>query len=302
MPNMIASMTGFARTEGSTAGLAWAWEIRSVNGRGLDVRFRLPAGWDSFEAGWRDQAGKVLKRGNVTANLSAKRSSETRLELDPVVLEQVLAIATDLHRRIPGSSPPSAEALLTLPGVLRQAQADQQEDRALAGADVQAGFAQALNGLAASRQAEGERLAFALRGQLQEIAALRDQAAAQAAEQPAAQRARMLDNLRSLLGEMPALGGIPGLSEDRIAQEVALLAARSDVREELDRLSSHIAAAHDLLREAANIGRRFDFLIQEFNREANTLCSKSASVALTATGLKLKAAIEQVREQVQNIE
>jgi uncharacterized protein (TIGR00255 family) len=289
-------MTGFARTEGSIDGIAWAWEIRSVNGRTLDLRFRLPGGWDSLEPGWRELAAKALKRGNVTANLTIKRQSETRLELDPVALEQVLAIVTDLHRRIPGSPPPSAEALLSLPGVLRQAQADQQEERSVAVPDVQAGFLAALGQLVDSRQAEGDRLSIVLTRLLHEIATLRDQAAHQAADQPAAQRARMLENLQTLLREMP------NLSDERIAQEVALLASRSDVREELDRLSSHITAAHDLLGEAVNIGRKLDFLIQEFNREANTLCSKSASSALTATGLKLKAAIEQLREQTQNIE
>jgi uncharacterized protein (TIGR00255 family) len=292
----IASMTGFSRAEGAIDGVAWAWELRSVNGRTLELRFRLPNGWDSMEAGWRDLTGKVLKRGNVTANLTIKRQSETRLELDPAALEQVLKIATDLHRRIPGSPPPSAEALLSLPGVLRQAHADQQEEKAAAATDVQAGFIAALADLVTSRQAEGERLATVLNRQLDEITTLRDTAAIQAAGQPAAQRARMLDNLQTLLRDMP------NLSEDRIAQEVAVLASRSDVREELDRLASHIDAARDLMQEASNIGRKLDFLIQEFNREANTLCSKSATAALTSTGLKLKAAIEQLREQVQNIE
>jgi uncharacterized protein (TIGR00255 family) len=208
----------------------------------------------------------------------------------------VLKIATDLHRRIPGSPPPSAEALLSLPGVLRQAQADQQEEKSVAAADVQAGFAAALADLVVSRRAEGERLAAVLNRQLDEIAALCATAAEQAAGQPAAQRARMLENLQTLLRETP------NLPEERVAQEVAILASRSDVREELDRLSSHIAAAHELMGEAVNIGRKLDFLIQEFNREANTLCSKSATPALTSTGLKLKAAIEQLREQVQNIE
>jgi uncharacterized protein (TIGR00255 family) len=292
----IASMTGFARTEGSVETVAWAWELRSVNGRTLELRFRLPNGWDSLEAGWRDLAGKVLKRGNVTANLTIKRQSETRLELDPAALEQVLKIATDLHRRIAGSAPPRAEALLSLPGVLRQAQADQQEEKATAAADVQAGFAAALADLVVSRQAEGARLAAVLNRQLDEIAALCKTAAEQAAGQPAAQRARMLENLQTLLRETP------NLPEERVAQEVAIMASRSDVREELDRLTSHIAAAHDLMGDAVNIGRKLDFLIQEFNREANTLCSKSATPALTSTGLKLKAAIEQLREQVQNIE
>jgi uncharacterized protein (TIGR00255 family) len=296
MTRPIASMTGFARAEGNVDGIGWAWEIRSVNGRSLELRFRLPSGWDSKEAGWREQVGKLLKRGNVSANLTIKRPSETRLELDPAALEQVLKIATDLHRRIPGSPPPSPDALLSLPGVLRQAQADQQEERDAVALDVHAGFSTALAGLVDARQSEGGRLAAVLHGQLEEITALCAEAASQAAGQPAAQRARLLENLQALLREAPSL------SEDRISQEVALLASRSDVREELDRLHSHVAAAHDLLRESANIGRKLDFLTQEFNREANTLCSKSATTALTATGLKLKAAIEQLREQVQNIE
>jgi len=241
MTNALASMTGFARTEGRAAGLAWAWELRSVNGRGLDVRLRLPPGWDALEPALREATGKSLKRGNVTASLAVKRESESRLVADPAALEQALALALDLHGRIPGSPPPRAESLLALPGVLRPAQADETIDATAA----TEGFGRAL---------------------------------------------------AALLREAPSL------PEERIAQEVALLAARSDVREELDRLASHIEAARALLREAANIGRRFDFLVQEFNREANTLCRKSASVALTATGLRLKATIEQMREQVQNIE
>ena len=180
--------------------------------------------------------------------------------------------------------------------MLRPVQADEAEGRAGATDAVQAGFVEALAALVTARQAEGARLAATLTGLLREIAVLHDQGAAEAADQPAAQRARVMDNLQALLREAPSL------PEERIAQEVALLAARSDVREELDRLASHIQAAHALLDEAGNIGRRFDFLVQEFNREANTLCSKSASAALTATGLKLKATIEQLREQVQNIE
>ena len=293
----LASMTGFARASGSIEGLAWAWELRSVNGRGLDVRLRLPPGFDALEVALRDDAAKQLKRGNVSATLTAKREEAPRLAPDPAALEQVLALAIALAARIPGAPPPRAEALLALPGVLRAAAASQ--DEALLPAQiaaVRAGFMEALAGLVAARREEGARLATTLAGQLDEIAALRVQAAAEASDQPAAQRARMMDNLREMLRESPSL------PEERIAQEVALLAARSDVREELDRLDSHIHAARALLTEAAQVGRRFDFLVQEFNREANTLCSKSASVALTATGLKLKATIEQLREQVQNIE
>jgi uncharacterized protein (TIGR00255 family) len=288
----IASMTGFARAEGTTGGIAWVWELRSVNGRGLDLRFRLPPGWDALEPVLREAAGKTVKRGNVTANLTVRRENEPRLVADPAALEQALTLAMDLHRRIPGSAVPRAEALLGLPGVLRPAQAEEAIDTGAAAA----GFSQALAALVSARQAEGARLHATLIRLLDEIAALHRQASAEAADQPAAQHARVMENLQALLREASSL------PEERIAQEVALLAARSDVREELDRLASHIEAAHALLREAANIGRRFDFLVQEFNREANTLCSKSASVALTATGLKLKAAIEQLREQVQNIE
>ena len=297
MPAPLASMTGFARSAGASGSMSWAWELRSVNGRGLDVRLRLPNGLDALEAGLREAAGKVLKRGNVTANLTVARQEAPKLTPDPAALEQVLALALDLAKRIPGGEPPRAEALLALPGVLRPAAAVEDESAVEAqAAAVRAGFAEALAGLVESRNAEGARLGVILTGQIDEIAALRTQAAEEAAGQPAAQRARMLDSLRDLLRDQP------GLPEERIAQEVALLASRSDVREELDRLDSHIDAARALLAEAAGVGRRLDFLVQEFNREANTLCSKSASVALTVTGLKLKAAIEQLREQVANIE
>lgn len=297
----LASMTGFARSEGAVGGLTWAWELRSVNGRGLELRFRLPPGMDGLEPAFREQAGRLLKRGNVTANLTVKREDQTRIAADPAALAQILALAQDLHERMPGSPPPRAEALLALPGVLRQSAPEQTEEQQAAGfAAVQTGFTQALDQLVSSRRAEGARLGATLDGQISEITSLCTTAAAQAADQPAAQRARMMENLQALLREAGPMSS--GLPEDRIAQEVALLAQRSDVREELDRLDAHIHAAHGLLAEAEPIGRRLDFLVQEFNREINTLCSKSASVALTATGLKLKATIEQLREQVQNIE
>ncbi len=297
MPHQLASMTGFARAEGRTGGISWVWELRSVNGRGLDLRFRLPPGSEAIEPSLRSIAGGALKRGNVSANLTLRHEQAARLEPDTAALDQALTLALDLHARIPGSAPPRADALLALPGVLRPVGAEQDaaEIEAYESA-LRAGFEQALTALVAARRAEGQRLALALSHLLDEIAEVRRQAAREAADQPAIQRARMLENLQALLREAPAL------PEERIAQEVALLAARTDVREELDRLSSHLSAARALLAEAGPIGRRFDFLVQEFNREANTLCSKSASVALTATGLRLKAAIEQLREQVQNIE
>ena len=182
-----------------------------------------------------------------------------------------------------------------MPGVLRAATGDEGVAPASLAA-VQAGFTQALAGLNAARVAEGARLHTVLAAQLDEVAALHAQAGVEAADQPALQRARMMDSLVALLRDRP------GLPEDRIAAEVAILATRSDVREELDRLASHLAAARALLQDGPAVGRRFDFLVQEFVREVNTLCSKSASVPLTATGLRLKAVIEQMREQVQNVE
>lgn len=296
----IASMTGFARSEGVADGTAWAWELRSVNGRGLELRFRLPGGLDGLEPKLRELAGVQLKRGNVTANLTLRREERTALVVDQAALEQALSLAFALAARIPGAPAPRAEALLALPGVMRQAQPSddtQLKGQAAAlGEAVSAGFSEALEALMRARLGEGGRLGAILSGQIGEVTALCAQATAEAADQPAAQRARMLESVQALLATTLAL------PEERIAQEVAILASRSDVREELDRLSAHLAAADCLLAEGSNIGRRFDFLVQEFNREANTLCSKSASVALTATGLRLKATIEQLREQVQNIE
>lgn len=296
---MIASMTGFAHAQGTAGEFTWAWELRSVNGRGLDLRLRLPPGLDGLEPALREAAAAVLRRGSVTAGLTLKRAESSRLVADTATLEQVLALSLELARRIPGAAPPRADALLALPGVLRAATCAETGEPAAAAAQeetIRDGFAQALAALGMSRRAEGERLASILRGLLDELAALHARAAEQAATQPGAQRQRMLEAVAPLLAELPAL------PEERIAQEVALLAARSDVREELDRLAAHLAAARALLDEDAAIGRRFEFLLQELNREVNTLCSKSASLPLTETGLRLKAAVERLREQVANVE
>ena len=288
-------MTGFGRAEGSAAGIAWAWEMRSVNGRGLELRLRLPTGLDALEPGLRDTAAVGLKRGNVNGTLTIRREDRPKIAVDPDLLNELLRLAADVADKIPGSPPPRAEALLALPGVLR-ASAPEEAWSAELLAQVKTGFGTALAGLVSARRDEGTRLHRLLSAQLDEVTALREAAVGQAAEQPERQRARLMDSLQGLLRDQP------GLPAERIAQEVALLATRSDVREELDRLEAHIEAARELLAEAAAIGRRFDFLVQEFVRETNTLCSKSASVPLTATGLRLKAVIEQMREQVQNVE
>jgi uncharacterized protein (TIGR00255 family) len=294
----LASMTGFARAQGEVAGIAWAWELRSVNGRGLDVKLRLPGGLDAVEPALRETAGKALKRGNVSGTLTIKREAVTGMTADPVALERIKELAIALADEIPGALPPRAELLLALPGVMRPANAlDDSEDlQAALRAAVQAGFSEALEGLVASRAAEGERLAVIVGGQLDEIAALHGQAASEAGLQPGLHLAR----LKAQLAEI--LAGGPAVPEERIVQEIALLTTKSDVREELDRLGAHISSARALLAEAAHIGRKLDFLVQEFNREVNTLCSKSASLPLTGTGLQLKAVVEQLREQVQNIE
>jgi uncharacterized protein (TIGR00255 family) len=293
----LASMTGFARIQGSDAGASWAWELRSVNGRGLDLRLRLPPGFDALEAPLRDAAGKRLARGNVAASLSLKQERRGALAIDEAALDAALAALDRLRARLPGAAPPQPELVLALPGVLRAADPD--ADEAARGAlteAVTAGFVAALESLCVARTEEGARLHAVLAGLLDEITALQAEATAEASTQPAALREKLLTAIAALGLQTP----MP--SEERMAHEVALLAAKADVREELDRLAAHIAQARALLAEARNVGRRLDFLTQEFNREANTLCSKSASTRLTGIGLRLKAAIERFREQVQNVE
>ena len=296
----LASMTGFARADGTLPdGASFLWEMRSVNGRGLDLRLRLPNGFDGVEPALRDAAGKVFKRGNISATLNIKREEKTgsRLTPDPAALEQALRLALDLAARIPGAPPPRAEALLALPGVLRaeSSELDEVAEEARR-AVVTKAFTAALQALAKSRAAEGARLAEILGVLIDEIAALVTLSRDAAADQPAQQKARLLESLAALLE------GERRVPEERLAAEVALLAAKSDVREEIDRLNAHIAEARALLASGDAVGRRLEFLTQEFVREANTLCSKSATVALTRLGLDLKAAIERLREQAANVE
>lgn len=300
MNQRLCSMTGFAREAGTLAdGAAYAWEMKSVNGRGLELRFRLPAGLDALEAPAREAAARRLKRGNVQIGLTLRSEARAPLMPDPAALERVLELATSLAARIPGALPPRAEALLALPGVMRAEQPEltEAEEEARRGL-LLAAFRSALATLWESRAAEGARLRDIVTALLDEIAALREAAAAEAMAQPSAQQARLMETLDGLLGE----SGRARFAEERLAQEVALLAAKSDVREELDRLAAHIAAARALVAEGEGAGRKLDFLVQEFVREANTLCSKSASVALTRIGLDLKAAIERLREQAANVE
>lgn len=297
----IASMTGFARTAGTYHATTYAWELRSVNGKGFDLKLRLPPGFDALEPALREAAGRRLKRGNISVALTLKRESIASTMIDEAMLDLYLARALDLARRIPNAPPPQPEALLALPGVIRpiadttDPDADEDEQAGLATA-LAASFEAGLADLVIARNAEGDRLATVIETLLTRIDSQVKAAWARADEQTLQHRARLEAALATLLAEFNPV------APDRLAQEIALLATRSDIREELDRLDAHLAAARALLAESAPIGRRFDFLMQEFNREANTLCSKSTSLLLTAIGLDLKAAIEQLREQVQNIE
>ncbi|TWB23526.1 uncharacterized protein (TIGR00255 family) [Nitrospirillum amazonense] len=292
----LASMTGFARAEGAAGATSWIVEVKSVNGRALDLRTRQPSGFDAIEALARAEVNRLIRRGNVTLNLTVNRTATTApLRLNRELLAQVLELAREIEGA--GAAPPHLDALLSVRGVIDTGEeTEQPEDRAELEAAIGKTVTQAILALAAARAAEGARLHAVLTGHLDEIATLTEAAANTATLQPAALRDKLKTQVQALLEAVPAL------PEERLAQEAALLIAKADVREELDRLRAHIAQARDMLAEGAAVGRRLDFLCQEFNREANTLCSKSADVELTRIGLSLKATIEQFREQVQNIE
>ena len=251
----LASMTGFARRQGEVSAVSWTWELRSVNGRGLDIKLRLPSGLDGLELPLRDLAAKRLKRGNVSGTLTLRREATAGVTPDLAALERIKDLAIELADSIPGALPPRAELLLALPGVMRSvsAQDDTEEMQAALAEDVRAGFAAALDELVASRAGEGARLAGIAAVLLAEIEALHEAATTEAATQPALHKARLQAQLAELLGSTPAL------PEEKIAQEIALLATKSDVREELDRLHAHIGAARALLAEGAAVGRRLDF-------------------------------------------
>ena len=287
----IASMTGFARAEAGDA--QWAWELRSVNARNLDIRCRLPAGLEALETDLRQRIPTVCRRGNVTVQLSPANNGQRAAGFR--INAELVRAYLDAARSIDGGSfaAPTLDGILALPGVIERGEAGAPD---LEPAALLRSFDVALTGLGAMRREEGGRLADVVVALLDRLAALREQASASAALQPAAVKARLVAQLQ------PLLEAVPALNEDRLAQEVALIAGRADVREELDRLGAHVAAARDLVAAGGPVGRKLDFLCQELNREANTICSKSADLALTETGLELKSAIEQLREQVQNIE
>lgn len=291
----ISGMTGFGRAEGAHGGWTWAVEARSVNGRNLEVRFRGPPGFEGLERAARDGAQSRFQRGQLTVGLQAKRTEgavQVRVNVDQ--LERYLALGAPLLKdgRI---LPPTLDGLMSLRGVI---EADDSgldpEAQAALEAAMAGSIGAALDGLAVARREEGTALLPVLTGQVDRIAELAAQARTVAAGQPAALKARFETRLKELAGE--------AASEERVVQEAAAMAVKADVTEELDRLGGHVDAARGLLGSEGGVGRRLDFLTQEFMREANTLCSKSQTGALTTVGLDLKATIEQFREQVQNVE
>jgi len=290
----LSSMTGFARKEGGVGGVSWVWEARSVNGKSLDLRLRTPAGFERLEAAARIELAKRFRRGNVTLNLSLGRSEVApQLRINREVLDQLIALVREVNG---DTAPVQVDALLGVRGVVENGDSASAELNSAVEAEAGAAIAPLLDDLLATRLEEGGRLRDVLAGQIDQITELVTQARASAAAQPEALKARLKAQLDLLLEARPPL------AEDRLAQEVAVLVGRCDVREELDRLDAHIGQARGLLAAGSGVGRRLDFLCQEFNREANTLCSKAADVALTRIGLDLKAVIEQFREQIQNIE
>ena len=278
-------------------GIAFSVELKSVNSRGLDIRARLTPGYDALEPEIRRRINKALSRGAVTVNLNIDREGEGgRVVINQAALDAVLAAVADISSRM-NLPRPTPDGVLALKGVLEQHDAplDADAEERLHAA-IYAAVDAALGDLQAARQAEGLHLRDILLGQIAEIARLRELAEAH----PGRGRDVILARLKEQIADLLASGA--GMSEDRLAQEALLLATKADIREELDRLKAHIAAARQLLADGGPVGRKLDFLSQEFNREANTLCSKSNAVELTAIGLDLKAVIDQLREQVQNLE
>ncbi|MFM8745451.1 MAG: YicC/YloC family endoribonuclease [Aestuariivirga sp.] len=293
----IASMTGFARASGERQGLFWQWEVKSVNGKALDVRVKLPPGFEALDLPVRAALASGFRRGNLQVSLTVSGATgRETLRLNREVLDQLVAAGEELRGRI-GGEPLRADVLLSIKGVVEVAETGADEAEAdRRNAAMLANFGEALTALAAARRAEGERLEAVVAAQITRIAALAGAARTSPARSPEAIRARLADQVSRLLETGAAL------DPDRLHQEAVIAATRADIQEELDRLQAHVEAANDLLASGEAVGRKFDFLAQEFNREANTLCSKASDRALTAIGLELKTVIDQLREQVQNIE
>jgi uncharacterized protein (TIGR00255 family) len=293
----LSSMTGFARSHGTSGPYAFEWELKSVNAKGFDLRMRLPPGWDEIEAPARKRAAEVLSRGTVYANLNVKRAGAlSTVRVNEDVLASILKVAGALAGRIDAVAP-SIDGLLAIKGVIEvvEPESDEEEDKA-ARLAVAMAFDEALGALVEMRKREGVTLGQILSQRMDEIEALANKAEAAPGRKPEAVRARLAEQIAALLETSDRFDA------DRLTQEALLIAAKADIREELDRIASHISQAREMLGKGGAVGRRLDFLAQEFNREVNTCCSKSNDLELTNTGLAMKNVVEQFREQVQNLE
>ncbi|MGJ3262558.1 MAG: YicC/YloC family endoribonuclease [Salinarimonas sp.] len=292
----IASMTGFAREAGTTGATAWALEAKSVNGRGLDVRPRTPPGFDAIGEEARRVLSQALARGQVQLSLTLQRAAGApKVRVNREVLQGLLDALADVH--VPdGVAPASLDGLLAVRGVIELEEGDAAEDPAGLAADLRAALPRLAAALAAARREEGAALEAVIGGQLAAISDLVAQAEAHPGRSAEAVRARLVSQVA------PLVEAHGGLDPARLHQEAALIATRADIREELDRLAAHVAQARALLAEGGAVGRRLDFLAQEFGRESNTLCAKAGDVALSRIGLALQHVVDQLREQVQNVE
>ena len=294
----LSSMTGFAEGQGARGNLRWRWEVRSVNGRSLDIRLRLPPGYEGLESGARTLVAERFKRGSFQLALTLATDEEGRsFRVDARALAAAIQIAKRVSDET-GLPAGNVDGLLALRGVIVQEDAEEldDEERLRRSAGILETLADALDRTASARAAEGAKIEVMLLSQISEIEARTAEGRRLAANQPQALREKMQAQLAELLGPNGSV------SEERLAQEVALLATRADLREELDRLAAHCQEARSLIAAGGLAGRKLDFLAQEFNREANTLCAKSSDIALTREGLALKAVIDQFREQIQNVE
>ena len=293
----LSSMTGFARAHGVSGAYAWSWELKSVNAKGLDVRFRLPPGWDAVEVAARQRVAEKLSRGTVYCNLTAERKGVApTVKINEPVLTAVIASLQQLTGKIDAGAP-TLDGILSLKGVMEVSEENEREDeRQAAEAAIVAGFDAALKDLVAMRRHEGGALGTILNARLSEISTLAARAEAAPGRKPEAIKARLAEQVATLLEASQRF------DSDRLYQEAIMLASKADVREELDRLAAHVAQSQKLLRDGGPAGRRLDFLAQELNRESNTLTAKANDVELTNIGLELKSVVEQFREQVQNLE
>lgn len=293
----LSSMTGFARSHGASGPYVFEWELKSVNAKGFDFRMRLPPGWDDIEPPVRKRAAEVLSRGTIYANLTVKRANAvSAIQINQDVLASVLKVASEIAGKVDAVAP-SIDGLLGIKGVIEvvEPEADEAEEKAARTA-VESAFGEALKSLIEMRKREGASLATVLAQRLDELEALAKQAEAAPGRKPDAIKARLAEQIAALLDTSDRF------DPDRLHQEAIMMATKADIREELDRIASHIAQSREMLAKGGAVGRRLDFLAQEFNREVNTCCSKSIDLELTNAGLAMKNVVEQFREQVQNLE